>query len=188
MRDYTHIMTDTETLSTADNAVILSIGACRFDINTGKILDSFYVVLASETVGELDLHVSQDTLEFWNKQEEAARKEVFGNPEAVDYATGIRAYADWVISMRAKSPAQKMCTWANDPDFDMTKLKNSMVALNILPPWQYWEHKSCRTMELLGEKHGIDKRRDYPRSGTKHHAGDDAAYQAQYVSGIWSRI
>jgi 3' exoribonuclease, RNase T-like len=188
MRDYVHIMTDTETLSTEDNAVLLSIGACHFDIDTAQILESFYVVLQTETVGDMNLHVSKDTLEFWEKQSVAAKAEVFNNPFAVDYVEGLRRYAEWIITMRAKSSKQKLCLWANDPDFDMVKLKNSMTAAGILPPWQYWEFKSCRTMELLGEKHGIDRRRDYPRGATHHHAGHDAAYQAQYVSGIWSKL
>ena len=36
-----HIMIDIETLSTAKNAVVLSIGAVHFDPKTGVIVDEF---------------------------------------------------------------------------------------------------------------------------------------------------
>lgn len=188
MREYVHVMTDTETLSTANNALLLSIGACRFDIETGQTYDHFKCVLDRSTVEGMGLDISADTQAFWNKQSKEAQDLVFNNPNQIDYKTGMHDYANWLIAMRCKSESKKMQLWANDPDFDYVKLAHSMSVNNILPPWQYWEHKSCRTMEFIGEKFGIDRRSHFHRNGIHHDALDDAIYQVQYVSGIWNMI
>ena len=45
-----HIMLDLETLGTVASAVIMSIGACRFDLATGAVDDSgFYASISIES-------------------------------------------------------------------------------------------------------------------------------------------
>lgn len=190
MQPILSIMTDIETTDTAPSSVILTTGACVFNLATGEIGDKFYVKLNRMEGVEAGLTESASTIAFWGRQSEAARAESFDpDPATVTgYREGLKQYSDWVIAMRDKYPARELCMWANDPDFDLVKLQWSMGVFSILPPWQYWEHKSCRTMELVGKQLGIDKKRDFKRVGMHHRADDDAVYQASYVSAIWQRL
>jgi hypothetical protein len=190
MRKHTDIMTDIETTDTAPTSVILTIGSCVFDIDQSTILDKFYVKLDRNQGIELGLTESADTLKWWAKQSEVARMESLSpDPTTVSgYKEGLQGFFNWIIAMREKYPSRTVNMWANDPDFDLVKIERSAVACGLLPPWQYWEHKSCRTMELVGSKLGLDKKRDWPRTGTHHIAVDDAIYQAMYVSGMWRHI
>jgi hypothetical protein len=192
MRKILNLMTDIETTDTAPTSVILTIGACVFDLDTSEILDQFYIKLDRNQGIDLGLTESADTLRWWasNKVSDAARREsLTPDPTTVKgYKEGLQEYFAWVVAMRDKYPARTFCHWANDPDFDLVKLDQSAKACGLLPPWQYWEHKSCRTMELVGAKLGLDKKRNWARTGTHHIAVDDAIYQATYVSGIWRHI
>lgn len=183
-------MTDIETTDTAPTAVILTIGACIFDLDTSEVMEQFYVKLDRNEGIALGLTESADTLAWWAKQSDAARLESFSpDPATVKgYKVGLQEFFAWIVAMRDKYPSRNFCHWANDPDFDLVKLERSAAACGLLPPWQYWEHKSCRTMELVGAKLGLDKKRDWKRAGLHHRADDDAVYQATYVSGIWRHI
>lgn len=61
-----HFSVDIETLSTAVNAAVLSIGAVEFDPLSGKILREFYHELdLSEQPGR---HIDTNTVQWWFKQ------------------------------------------------------------------------------------------------------------------------
>ena len=190
MPKYTHIMVDSETTSTENNALILTVGACVFDPDTSTIGDTFYVQLKMAEGMALGLHTSKETLDWWKRQSPEAQRSAFEEgPSTMGYAEGLQSFANWLIAIRESNERKKIQLWANDPDFDCIKLIASMKAANILPPWQYWEHKSCRTMALIAElKFNINHKTAYARAGTYHNALDDAIHQARIVSDIWQKI
>ncbi len=194
------IMVDLETLSTEPNAVILSIGACEFDPDTGTIFETFYSKLNHAAVTneqgfakpESGLHVSQSTLDWWTKQSKEAYEAAFNIYDAPPrYADPLEAFKQFVIACRAHSPGQKLRIWGNDPDFDIVILNQNFKAMGgILPPWQFWESRSVRTMKDLWQyalKKG-DPKNIVKRMGTHHNAKDDAIHQALIVSKVWQAI
>ncbi len=189
MRKINNFMVDIETTSTEPNAVILTIGACEFDIETGAIGATFYTKLRRSEGEALGLHTSQATLEWWLRQSDVARKEAFDEDNrTMPYAQGMADFANWLIKTRTKPDSSAINLWANDPDFDCVKLQESLKVCGILPPWQYWEHKSQRTMGLLASKLGTNPKTMCPRVGTHHNALDDSIHQARVVSTIWNLI
>ena len=61
-----HIMVDIETLSTAVNAAVLSIGAVEFDPMSGKIEREFYHEL--DLSEQANRHIDVNTMQWWVKQ------------------------------------------------------------------------------------------------------------------------
>lgn len=177
------IMTDLETLSTDDNALILTLGACAFDIDTGKLCGQKYIRFSVEDQKTLGRHVSESTVAWWNRQSEAARNEAFNPIGALPLAEACKEFDDWVVSTRKLDPKMELYMWANDPDFDLVKLTNAFRAVGKEPPWQYWEYQSVRTMKRLAKKLKLTLP---PREGTHHNAVDDAIHQTKIVTTVWA--
>lgn len=75
-----HVMLDFETLSLKPDAVLLSIGACTFDTETGEVGNEFYLAIDPRT--QHQRHIDADTVLWWLKQDEAARTKLTSAIEA----------------------------------------------------------------------------------------------------------
>ena len=73
-----NIMVDLETLGTSADSVILSIGAVKFDLETGEIDNrGFYASVSVESNLSFRRRVSEETLLWWLKQPAAAQQVFF---------------------------------------------------------------------------------------------------------------
>ena len=64
-----HVMLDTETLGTTADAVIMSIGAVKFDLDSTAISDGgFYASITVESNLSLGRRIQEDTLIWWMNQ------------------------------------------------------------------------------------------------------------------------
>src|SRR4051812_25387336 len=88
------VMIDTETLDTKPTAVILSIGACRFnelDIDS----NGFYRAITIESNMDEGRTISASTLRWWMKQEPAAQA-VMHDPAAVPLSQALDEFREWM--------------------------------------------------------------------------------------------
>lgn len=164
------VMVDLETLDTRPTAVILSIGACRVNWGTGEASDPFYRVIDPASCEEAGLTKSKDTLAWWAKQSEEARR-VFTDPNVsllqalTDFATYLKFFGG------------RVRVWGNGSDFDNVILINAYNALGLDAPWRFYDNRCFRTVrKQLG--HLIT---EPPRGGTYHNALDDAVFQTQIL-------
>jgi exodeoxyribonuclease VIII len=67
-------------------------------------------------------------------------------------------------------------------------LENAYNAVNLSPPWKFYNVNDCRTIERLARRRTGMTRRMFPRTGTHHNALDDAKYQAHYISKMYQAI
>ena len=161
-------MVDIETLSTKENALILSIGAVKFSLDNG-IIDTFYVNLDPKTGKEYGRNIMKETIEWWDKQDIKAKKAVF--VDAVDYKEGLESFIDWYGT-------KSIPIWANSPYFDVKIIDSSLTAIGCEKyPWKYWDVLDFRTVLQL---FGLDMR-DLKRDTIKHNALDDAKFQAEQL-------
>lgn len=181
-----NVMIDIETLSTSKNAVILSLGAVFFDLATGELGSSFYYTIKINSCIEYGLHVDPNTIEWWKKQSEEARK-VLNDPDAEDLDQILHDFSDWIS---INTPDGKYIElWGNGPSFDCAILANAYSACGITPPWQYNKERCVRTMVELGRLVlSIDPKTTLELKGTSHNALDDASHQAKYVSAIFQAL
>ena len=80
-----HVMIDIETLSTTPDAVVMSVGAVKFDPKatrppTNKTL--WRPDIDEQT--ERDRHVSESTLEWWSKQPAHIQEDAFSDDHRVE--------------------------------------------------------------------------------------------------------
>lgn len=180
-----HFMVDIETLSTAVNAAVLSIGAVEFDPMSGKIEREFYHEL--DLSEQKNRHIDASTVQWWVKQ-------CLVNTDNIEFLTKPNSQKDNVAFILVRLGAfiagndnfyleraedyEKIALWACDPDFDIAILADLYKENNLILPWKFSEPKSVRTVRMLTQIAGME----IPVPKADHNALEDCIRQAKEVS------
>jgi len=176
-----HISLDLETLSTSCNATILSLGAVRFDIDKGDILEEFYYLVSMKSSMKLKFNIDPETIKWWMKQSDEARQ-IFSEK-------GIGINKVLTIFSEFCTEVEPSGVWGNGVVFDNGILKNAYERCEIPLPWKYKHDRDLRTLDHLAKEMGIDwKDSDIKFEGTVHNALDDARHQAKIISYLWRTL
>ena len=164
------VMIDIETLDTDIGAVILSIGACRFNAN--GIRSTYERSISIDSCLEAGLSVDGDTLEWWLDQSDEAQEVLSGGD---GLQTVLSDFAGWIKATNTPKHGEDRPPkiWANSPSFDCVQLEHAYRALGMDIPWDYSDRRDYRTLQILP----LDPEVDHNR--TAHSAVDDAVYQAK---------
>lgn len=169
-----HIMLDHETLGTTADAVIMSIGAVKFDIETGKMDDAaFYASVSIESNLELGRKIDESTLLWWLKQSPEAQK-VFHEPKQT-LSSALEDFVDWVDH-------PKYIMWSNGADFDLPQILHALRSVGLEAPWEFWNHRCFRTLKGLPAAKGLKS------PPAQHNALQDAVDQAAHAAKIWALL
>ncbi len=165
-----NIMVDIETLSTDSNALILSIGAVKFN---ETITDHFYTTISIESSLKVNRLIDASTIEWWMLQDDKARA-LFSDPNKLDLYYALLNLKTWLGSYPI--------IWGYGASFDNVILENAYKVLNIETPWFYKNSLCYRTLSTI-----------YPNikfifEGVKHNALDDAKTQAVHLIKILKHI
>lgn len=185
INDFNHVMVDLETLATSPNAVILSIGAVRFNpyIVTQVIdLDNcFYRVIDIGSSIMTGMEISPETIKWWQKQSNEAQSDVF-LAESVHISNALASFSSWL-------PTEDFTIWGNGSSFDIPILENAYRKTKITNPWKYSSHRDYRTIKMLYERLKKDKNY-FPEkmNGTAHNALDDARHQVTCLQHMMSTL
>lgn len=183
-----HFMVDIETLSTAVNAVVLSVGTVEFDPFTGSIEREFYREM------RLDLqqgrHISASTVQWWAKQAlENPASNILVKLDAdkslpIDIVCELGQFINGGVafSVGRVEDYKDIAVWACDPDFDLAILSNLYEELRLPVPWKFWETRSVRTVRMLNTIAGTE----VPRGVATHNALEDCLRQVKEVSALLS--
>ncbi len=168
------ISIDLETLATTPDSFICAIGAAAFDINTGEIIDDFYLSISLKYL-QPNRVIDPDTVRWWLTQSDAARGELTAATNIFRLSEVLGQFYTWVNQF----PNARV--WGNGATFDISILEN---AFNYRPPWKYWNVMDMKTVLALAKSRGYQK----PAfTGVKHNALADAQYQAKIISECWRR-
>lgn len=167
-----HIMIDIETMGLEPNAAIISIGAVHFD--KANLFTEFYTSVSLKSCLDLGLTTTQSTVDWWQKQSVEARM-AWQNEDAPTLPDALVKFNRWALGIGSLS---EICPWGNGADFDLTILGSAHRALQVDPPWKYYNHHCFRTMK------NMFRVADFPRQGTHHNALDDAKHQALHLQRI----
>lgn len=165
-------MLDSETLSTLPNAVMLSLGAVKFD-ETG-IKSEFYICIDPAQSKALGHDISTDTLDWWKKQKPGVLKQAL--MDAVSPEEAIAKFIEWY-------GPKSMQTFAKGSHFDFPIIETYFRDFKKPYPWKYWDAKCYRTI--------LDMVRDIKpdeAEGDLHNALTDAKVQANHLIKIWNEI
>lgn len=173
-----HIMIDLETLSVKQNGVFISVGACRFDPDSGEIGDKFYERIDWDSSLKIGRVVDASTIKWWLEQALPARREIIKEGKPIKEV--LKRFGVWVR-------IQESCVWSNGLGFDISMLENAYQSIFGRSPWEYWNTRDVRTIVDLRSGR-VDLNSFNKDRGTAHNALDDAVYQAKYVSAMWQAI
>ena len=167
-----HIMIDLETLGTVADAVILSIGAVKFDLDSDSIdNEGFYASVSVDSNMEFKRRIQEDTLIWWLKQSHDAQQVFHEAKQSLPSA--LEELSDWIGDMNFN-------VWSNGADFDLPMLSHAYTQIGMETPWKFWNSNCFRTYKKLpGAKAAV-----LPNSGVKHNALDDAVTQVRSLQAI----
>lgn len=177
------IMLDLETMSTAANAAIVSIGACA---NDGRA--DFYCRVDLATCMQAGLKVDASTIQWWLRQSEEARAALLVDVRPLRHA--LLLFAHWLgQSIHTKSePGEKYrqsveCElWAFPAQFDVTILNEAYRALGMKEPWHYRAPRCLRTAAALAPQ--VER----VSTGVAHDALADAKSQMRWLENILNNL
>ncbi len=168
-----NVMVDLETLGTAADAVIISIGAVAFEMEGDIADDGFYASVSIDSNLELGRKIDESTLVWWMGQDPAAQA-VFNEPKMTLIAA-LTQFQDWYLGHHGGASV-----WSNGASFDVPMLEHAFKQLQLDTPWNYFDSQCVRTYRKLP---GADKV-PRPKASVAHNALADAMAQAQYVQAI----
>lgn len=158
-----HCMVDIETLGTEPGAVILSIGAVKFDED--ELGETFYGEITKQSCEDHGLVIEADTLDWWLSQDDDAQEVLTeGGHKLEDVLRGFTTFYEGCETI-----------WANAPTFDCRHLKVAYEAIGWDIPWSFRDERCFRTLKALPG--AITEPGDW--DGTAHDALDDARWQAR---------
>lgn len=170
-----HVMLDLETWGTGNNALPISIGACKFDEN--DIIDRFHVAIDPVSAQRYGLEIDAGTILWWFDPERDEARRNWLSHERVELASALLGFEMWCAN---GSPVAAI--WGNGSTFDNVILRSAYAATNQEYPVRFWQDMCYRTMK--------NQSPDCPivREGTHHNALDDAVTQAKHLQAIWRKL
>ena len=162
-----NIMLDLETMGVTANSAIVSIGAVEFDKDMG-IINRFYETIDLQSCIEKGFDIDGKTIQWWMKQSDEARKEIFKS-KSISIKEALQKFKAWL-------GCDNLQIWGNGSDFDNTILINAFQKFKVMAPWKYTSNRCYRTL-----RYSFPTLENIKRQGTHHNAVDDAEYQAKYL-------
>lgn len=163
---------DFETLSLDRDACILSLGAVRFDRNTGELGQRFYGV--AEITGQPGAVIDAGTVDWWMGQSEEARQGIFGEGVSrVPLATLLRSFADF-----SDGATYLWSAGAKDAEW----LDSAFKRCDVPNPWFYWQFCDQRTVRNLFSAYISPEAH---KKSVAHNALEDAVRQAVQLGDIF---
>ena len=154
----TDVMLDLETYSTLPNAVILTIGAIKFnredDCKKIEDMDVFYRKIDLDS--NINRHADKSTVEWWENQTHEAKHEALG-PGGISLNQALKEFSTWY--------GDSKYIWSHGDDFDTVIIADAMRDCKVKLPWKFYETRDTRTLFDLAEIYNYQ----LPKT-LKHHA------------------
>lgn len=170
------LMIDCESLGIANNAVILSVGMIGMDMDQLEVIENFqfYERLDAGECQRRGMTIDASTVEWWMRQDQAAREEVFGHRRGhpVSFPDEAASHIfNWINNVFGH---KELNIWSNG-NRDVVWLENLFKVCGVEVPWAYHQVRDFRTM-IRTFGHLIEAPPDRP---VAHHALEDAKWQAE---------
>lgn len=172
---FNNIMLDIETLGDTPGSVVTSIGAVRFDIETGEVGEKFHQFIPLSDSLNSGFTVTANTLLWWLKQP----------TDSLEYLTdGLMSAKDsllYVLENFTDFVTKDDIIWAKSPRFDCSILGHVYTKVGYDIPWNFRNERDVRTLSAQCPQ--VEK--NWKFTGTKHDALSDCYNQIGYCSEIW---
>jgi hypothetical protein len=169
----THLMVDLETMAVTPRAVVLTLGAVKFNPYGNGYGDTLYFRINIDDQDALNREVDPNTLDWWARQDPAIMEEAFSPDNRISLTDAVDQFHKFAWGCDA--------FWAHGSIFDIAIIEDIYRQLNRTPPWNFWQIRDTRTLFDLGWDP------DMPQA-SKHDALQDAIRQSVGVQNIYSKL
>ncbi len=171
-----HAMIDLETLATDPHCTVLTIGGVKFNPNSfDEPHSEFYFRLDLDEQDQLGRTVTDDTIEWWAKQDPKVKEEAFREDDRVGLKHFLDHLTKWMVGVDV--------LWGHGYGFDVTIVEDIYRQMATPIPWNFWQVKDGRTLISLLAR---DPRKDMQTD--LHNALKDSYYQAKAIQVAYSKI
>lgn len=168
MRDALSI--DIETLGLKPNALVLQVGLCLVNLDTGEKWS--YSRLNLRRRQQRTRAQEPGTIQWWSEQSPELQASVLNSPE------GTRVSIETVHEVISEMVTEGRTIWANSPSFDCVILASLFNSVDLDTPWGFRDERCLRT---LAKHIDPDGKLKPPANPTPHDALCDATWQAEYL-------
>lgn len=161
-------MVDLETWSAQPDALVISIGAAKYDPNGTGVIDSFEVHIDPEDAQRYGFHIDARTVMWWMSYDRNDARKIFMEAPKVDVGTALEGFWQWF-----KEGDDVEGVWGNGAPFDNVILRTMHEKAGVECPWPFWMDRCYRTVKSATSAPDMST-----RHGTHHSALDDAISQA----------
>lgn len=175
----THIMLDLETFSSKANALIVTIGAVKFDpsLPADQEFDNFHVAIDPVSAQQYSLHIDARTIRWWLDPDRDAARTALLSHQTVDLATALEGFAAWF-------GPESLPVWGNGATFDNVILRNAYAVVGLECPWNFRHDRCHRTIKNLAPEIGIE----FLPGEYQHDALGDARAQTRQLLKIITKV
>jgi exodeoxyribonuclease VIII len=166
-----HFMVDIETLGTANDSVVLSLGCVEFN-EKGPIENEYGVNLQVREQLKMGRTMSIDTIEWWMD---------FGDRYPKHSRVDPLFALDEFVSMFPKD--KEFMIWAKPPSFDIAMLENMLDMFKMPKPWDRRNIRDVYTVADVLTKVERDQVRE--TNENPHDAISDCKEQIELVVRSW---
>ena len=181
-----HFVADFETLSTAPNASLLTLGLVQFDPwgnDTHETVGALpALALAFDTTDQeaYGRHVDPDTLRWWSEQSPEAQARAFQAPGKVSLFEGMTCIRDWVLS---QADGAAPVIWGFGATADPVWLTTAFADVGLKNPFGYRDNLCLRTLVRF-----VPDEVKPERLGVKHDALADAQYEVLWAQAAYRAL
>lgn len=176
--NHINIVLDLETLGLSEDAAILQIGCAVPFFDQYKIpgIDpTFETTISYEVALSSEFAKDHSTLEWWEKQPNSTRLNVFSGQNS--YEDALDQFKFWLETIKAKGLTPRI--WGRGPEFDNRLLEYTLSCYNMGGLWSFRDNHSLRTLEALFPVNMVEVEDE-----VKHTALGDARYEARMMHQI----
>tara|TARA_E500000178_G_scaffold320032_1_gene342831 strand:+ start:71 stop:610 length:540 start_codon:yes stop_codon:yes gene_type:complete len=167
-------MIDVETLAVDWNAVVLTLGAVKFDPYTNEVTDKLHIRLDTESQVSKGRTICEDTLAWWGKQSDSVKEDAFSE-DRVDVGKALDILTEW------SSDTHRV--WCQGPSFDFPIMDSLYRQYDRKMPWTFWNQRDARTVTSLVAE-DIKSKINFDA----HNAAEDCVAQAKCVQYVFDKL
>tara|TARA_B100000989_G_scaffold93263_1_gene67659 strand:- start:32375 stop:32884 length:510 start_codon:yes stop_codon:yes gene_type:complete len=167
-------MIDLETLDTSPSAVVLTVGAVKF--NRTSIVDELYIRLDVDEQIALGRTVDDGTVAWWATQPQKIQDEAMGEHNRTPVADAINKLNKFIVGCEQ--------IWGQGYGFDMTIIENLYLQSGVNKPWNFWNLRDSRTVFKMMPTDPVNA---IPKVAA-HNALADAHHQARCLQWCYKQL
>lgn len=172
----THATIDLETIDTCPQATVLSLGAVKFNpFDSSEPHSEIYFKISIDDQDRLGRTTSDDTLNWWSRQDKKIMEEAFDQTGAISVDEALQQIRKWIVGVDT--------FWGQGYGFDYTILEDMFRRGGNPVPWNFWQIRDSRTLFACCKE---DPRKKIQND--LHNALADAYFQSKAIQIAYNEL